>query len=243
MAFRAHFLISNVISFLWAGVFLLTYIYIFQHTQSVNGWNVEQILLLTSLYFLSDRIFDSFFSVNFEEFVELVNTGTLDFYLLKPVATQFMVSLRKFSFSFLFSLLAMVGVAVYLIGRYFYPVSLITLLLFVAIFICGVVIVYSLWFMSLLPVFWWGRADNIQHLFRPLHQLTRIPIDITGRVLKPLFTFVIPLAFVSTVPAQTLTAKVSPWLIIYGVAAAAVSLWLSNRAWHFALGHYTSASS
>jgi ABC-2 type transport system permease protein len=122
-------------------------------------------------------------------------------------------------------------------------VPLINLVLFIAVFVSGVVIVYSLWFMSLLPVFWWGRADNIQHLFRPLHQLTRIPIDITGRVLRHLFTFVIPLAFVSTVPAQALAVGVSPWLIVYGILAAVFSLWLSNRAWHFALRHYTSASS
>jgi ABC-2 type transport system permease protein len=243
MEFRAHFLLSNLISFLWAGVFLLTYIFIFRHTDSVGGWTVEQVLLLSVLYFLSDRIFDSFFSINFEEFVSLVNTGKLDLYLTKPVESQFMVSLRRFSFSFVFSLLVMAGIAVYLVGRYFWPVPLINLLLFIAVFVSGVVIVYSLWFMTLLPVFWWGRADNIQHLFRPMHQLTRIPIDITGRFLRPLFTFIIPLIFVSTVPAQTLAGKLSWPLAVYGVAAAAFLLWLSHRLWHFALRHYTSASS
>jgi len=86
-------------------------------------------------------------------------------------------------------------------------------------------------------------VDNIQHLFRPFHQLTRIPIDITGKVLRPLFTFVIPLAFVATIPAQALIGKLSPWLVVYGVGAAAFLLWLSHRLWNFALRHYTSASS
>jgi len=45
--------------------------------------------------------------------------------------------------------------------------------------------------MTLLPVFWWGRVDNIQHLFRPLHQLCRVPIDVVGRF-KSILTYIIP---------------------------------------------------
>jgi ABC-2 type transport system permease protein len=243
MEFRTHFWLSNLISFSWASVFLLTYIYIFRQTQSVNGWTIESVLLLTGLYFLSDRIFDSFFEVNFEEFIALVNTGRLDLFLTKPVSSQFMVSLRRFSFSFLFSSLVMAGLVIYLVRTYFWPVAAVNLLVFGAVFLSGVVITYSLWFMTLLPVFWWGRADNIQHLFHPVYQLARIPIDITGKILRPLFTFVIPLAFVATVPVQSLIGNLSPWLAVYGVAAAAFLLWLSHRLWHFALRHYTSASS
>ena len=243
MEFRAHFFLSNLISISWSTVFLLTYFFIFRQTNSVNGWTLEQTLLLTAIYFLADRVFDSFLEINFEEFVNLVNTGRLDLILTKPVNSQFIVSLRRFSFSFIISSLMMLSLLAYLVWRYFWPLPAVNLLFFMIIFLSGVVIVYSLWFMTLLPVFWWGRADNIQHLFRPLHQLTRIPIDITGKVLRPLFTFVIPLAFVSTIPAQALIGKLSPWLVVYGVFAAAFLLWLSNRAWHFSLRHYSSASS
>lgn len=243
MEFRTHFVLSNLISLSWASVFILTYIFIFRQTESVNGWTIEQILVLTSLYFLSDRVFDSFFEINFEDFIYMVNAGTLDFYLTKPVQSQFLVSLRRFSFSFLISFVAMAAVAVYLIKRYFWPLPLSNLFLFLIIFASGIIIVYSLWFMILLPVFWWGRASNIQHLFRPFHQLTRIPIDITGPILKPLFTFAIPLAFVATIPAQSLIGTLSPGLIVYGVFAATALLWLSHRLWLFSLKHYTSASS
>lgn len=243
MEFRANFIISNLVSFSWAGVFLLGYVFIFRQTQSVQGWTVEQVLLLTALYFLSDRIFDSFIERNFMEFISLVNTGRLDLLLTKPVNTQFMVSLRYFSFSFIFSSLAMLGLVIYLIKVYFWPVPLTNLLIFPLVFIAGAVITYSLWFMTLLPVFWWGRADNLQHLFRPFHQITRIPIDITGKILRPLLTFVIPLAFISTVPAQILIGKLSLTLAAYGLVAAAFLLWLSHRLWNFALRHYSSASS
>lgn len=243
MEFRVHFFLSNLISISWSTVFLLTYFFIFSQIKSVNGWTLEQMLLLTAIYFLADRIFDSFLEINFEEFVDLVNTGRLDLILTKPVNSQFIVSLRRFSFSFIISSLIMVSLLIYLVVHYFLPLPLINILAFLLIFSAGVVISYSLWFMTLLPVFWWGRVDNIQHLFRPFHQLTRIPIDITGSVLRPLFTFVFPLAFVATVPTKTLIGKPDFNLIIYGVLAAAFFFYLSHRLWNFALRHYTSASS
>ncbi|MEK7513304.1 MAG: ABC-2 family transporter protein [Patescibacteria group bacterium] len=243
MEFRAHFFLSNLISISWSAVFLLTYFFIFRQTSSVNGWTLEQMLLLTAIYFLADRVYDSFLEMNFEDFVNLVNTGRLDLILTKPVNSQFIVSLRRFSFSFTISSLMMFGLLVYLVVHYFWPLPLINLLVGLLIFIAGLVISYSLWFMTLLPVFWWGRVDNIQHLFRPFHQLSRIPIDITGRFIQPLFTFIFPLAFIATVPTQALTGQLNWPLIGYGVFAAALLFYLSHRLWNFALRHYTSASS
>ena len=70
MEFRAHFFLSNLISISWSAVFLLTYFFIFRQTSSVNGWTLEQMLLLTAIYFLADRVYDSFLEMNFEDFVK-----------------------------------------------------------------------------------------------------------------------------------------------------------------------------
>jgi len=242
MEFRSNFIFHNLVSLIWAVVVMLVFFFIYQQVNTVNGWNMEAVLLLTAIYFLVDRIFDSFFEINFNNFVPLVNTGQLDLILIKPVSSQFFVSLRRFSFSMLFSNLTMIGVIIYLSLTYFSPVYWWQAVSFLILLFCSVVITYSLWFITLLPVFWWGRVDNIQHLFRPFHQLCRVPIDVVGRF-KSILTYIIPLAFVATIPAQSLIGKLSPWLVIYGVLAAGFLLWLSHRLWNFALRHYTSASS
>lgn len=242
MEFRGNFILHNLISLIWAIVVMLVFFFIYQQVNTVNGWTMEEVLLLTAVYFLVDRIFDSLFEINFNNFVPLVNTGQLDLILIKPASSQFFVSLRQFSFAMIFSNLAMAGVIIYLALTYFSPIYWWQVVGFLVLLACSVVITYSLWFMTLLPVFWWGRVDNIQHLFRPFHQLCRVPIDVVGRF-KPFLTFVIPLAFVATVPARVITKTVSPWLIVYGIFAAVFLLWLSHRLWLFALRHYTSASS
>lgn len=242
MEFRSHFIFNNVISFTWALLVMLVFFFMYQHVSVINGWRLEEILLLTAIYFLVDRIFDSFFEINFDNFVPLVNTGQLDGILTKPISSQFFVSLRQFSFAMLFSNLTMVAVIIYLSQRYFSPVYWWEIINFLILLSCSVVITYSLWFMTLMPVFWWGRVENLQHLFRPFHQICRVPIDVAGRF-RPLLTYIIPLAFVATIPTQSLTGKLFYPLIIYGILAATFFLWLSRRLWNFSLKHYTSASS
>lgn len=242
MEFRSHFILNNLISFAWSMVVMLTFFFIYQHVDAVSGWQVQEMLLLTAIYFLVDRIFDSFFEINFNNFIALVNNGDLDGVLLKPVSSQFLVSLRRFSFSMLFSNLTMIGVIIYLSVTYFSPIYWWQVLIFLILLAASVIITYSLWFITMLPIFWWGRVDNLQHLFRPFHQLCQMPIEITGRF-KPLLTYIVPLAFVATVPAESLIGRLNYALVFYGVAAAAGLLWLSHRLWQWALGYYTSASS
>ncbi|MFH1280268.1 MAG: ABC-2 family transporter protein [Candidatus Beckwithbacteria bacterium] len=242
MEFRSHFIIQNIVSAVWALIVLVTFLFIFNHVSSVNGWDLHSMLLLTAIYFLVDRIFDSLFEINLWDLTTLVNTGNLDTILTKPVSSQFMVSLRKFSFSMFFSNLAMIGLIIYLIINFYSPISFIQIISFLILIICSIVITYSLWFISVLPIFWWGRLDNIHHLFRPFHQLGRVPIDVTGS-LKPFFTYIFPLAFVSTIPAQAIIGNLSYWLLFYGIIISIVLLVISNKLWNFSLRYYTSASS
>ncbi len=242
MEFRSHFILQNFISLAWAGVVMVTFFFIYRQVNVVNGWTLEMMLLLTAIYFLVDRIFDSFFEINFGNFITIVNTGQLDLVLTKPVSSQFFVSLRQFSFAMIFSNFTMIGVIIYLVSRYFFPISWLQIFTFIILILVSVVITYSLWFITLLPVFWWGRVDNMQHLFRPFHQLCRIPIDVTGKF-RLFLTYIMPLAFIATIPAKSLISTVAPWLIFYGILAAGFLLWLSHRLWRFSLKYYTSASS
>ena len=87
MEFRSNFIWHNLVSLIWAVVVMLVFFFIYQQVNTVNGWTMEAVLLLTAVYFLVDRIFDSFFEINFDNFVPLVNTGQLDLILIKPASS------------------------------------------------------------------------------------------------------------------------------------------------------------
>jgi len=57
------------------------------------------------------------------------------------------------------------------------------------------------------------------------------------------FTFIVPIAFLTTVPAETLLGRGEPMWIMGSMFLAIGLLYVSNQFWRFALKFYTSASS
>ena len=243
MQFRSHFWIFVVVNLIWAGMAMITFRFIFNQTNQVGGWTFPAILVLTATYYLFDRIFQLLFEVNFYRINYLVNSGDLDLILTKPVSGQFFISLRQVSLPHLFVILPLLITLIWLIKIYFWPIALINILAYGFLLLCGLVIVYSFWFMTLTAVFWLGNIENIVYLFGSVYEVSRIPADVTGLVLRPLLTYFLPLAFVATVPTQVLTGQINFGLVVFGVLAAAFWLWVSRLVWQLALRHYSSASS
>ena len=90
---------------------------------------------------------------------------------------------------------------------------------------------------------WFVKTWNATEVLRAALTAGRFPLSAYPPGLRLLFTLVLPVAFLTTVPAEALLGRASlPWLA-GSVLVAALSLALSRAFWQFALRHYTSASS
>src|SRR5262245_34174959 len=102
MTFRANFFIECISSLSWILMNLGFYALIFTYRPSIGddtGWGkYEFFVFLSTTYFINSLV-EAFFMPNAEEFSELVRTGGLDFALLKPIDTQFLISLTKVDWS------------------------------------------------------------------------------------------------------------------------------------------------
>ena len=90
---------------------------------------------------------------------------------------------------------------------------------------------------------WLVRVDNLWVLGESIMQIARYPVDIYQGILKRLFVYAVPLAFLATMPARQLVLGFDGAMLMLGIAWAAVFLILSRVFWRFAMRHYTSASS
>lgn len=243
MQFRGHFWLYLVINIIWAGLAMVTFLFIFNQVSQVKGWTFPAMLLLTATFYFFDRLFNTLFEINFTRFNDLVNQGDLDLVLSKPVSSQFFISLRQTSLANLFGAVSMAVAVLWLLDHYFTLIFWPNLVVYAYLLLCGLIVVYALWFMSLTFVFWWGNVENIHHLFRPFYEVVRIPTNITGKILAPALTYFLPLAFVATVPVKVLIGTLNWPLVGFGTLAAVFWLWLSHKFWRFALKHYSSASS
>ena len=61
--------------------------------------------------------------------------------------------------------------------------------------------------------------------------------------MRTLLTFVVPVAFATTFPAQALLGAADTQLMLVGVAIAALPLLASHLFWNYAVRSYTSARS
>ena len=74
-------------------IFLLSIF--FQSTDNIGGWKFEQALIIQGIYTILNGITNTWFNPNLTEIVKHIREGTLDFVLLKPIDSQFFISLKK----------------------------------------------------------------------------------------------------------------------------------------------------
>lgn len=206
-----------------------------------QGWSWEEALAVLGFFTILEGFSSTILGPNLNKIVAHIREGTLDFILLKPVSSQFWLSLRSLSPwglpDVLFGLL-LVGYAGTRLGLApgSYLLSAVPLLF-------GLVILYSLWFMLGATSIWFVKIYNVTEVLRGLLQAGRYPMVAYPSAYRFFFTFVIPVAFLTTIPAEALLGRVQ-WTWIVGAALLAAGLLVASGAfWRFALRSYTSASS
>jgi len=241
--FRGNFLLLNIGSLLWSLTLVFYYFFVFNHVSSVKGWSFGHSLVLVGIYLMFDSVIKALVENNFSQFPRIIYKGELDFILTKPANSQFLVSFSRFSLRNFLRLFAGLAIVLWSIFSFKIKISFFGFLIAFSAFILGIIVVYSLWFMILLLAFYLGYIENLYFLFYPLLRISRIPIDTFPKPAQIIFSFVLPLVFISTVPAKAIWGQVSWQIMVYGFFAAVFLLYLSHRLWNLALKSYSSASS
>jgi ABC-2 type transport system permease protein len=242
LEFRANFVAKIGQNVIWIFFFILILLVIYRNTNSVAGWTRGDAFVLAATCFFMNALFSAFF-MSLNEIPQQVRKGTLDFVLTKPIDTQFWVSTRKFNFDQVGTLLA--GLVMIVYGGWsaqIHPGSAQWIAYFVLV-AAATLIFYSFNLALMTTGIWLVRVDNLWVLGETVMQIARYPLDIYSSGLRAGLTFIVPLAFLATVPARQLVRGFDVKMLLLGVVWAAVSVGLSRLFWRFALTQYGSASS
>jgi ABC-2 type transport system permease protein len=242
MEYRADFFTRLVASLLG----LLTTIgglsIAFQYTAQIKGWSFPQVLVLLAVYYLMDGLIEMFIAPNMREIMVKVREGTLDFVLLKPVSSQFMATFRTINVWRAANLLVGAGLLVYTMRRLALVVGAQQAGAFALTLVAGVGVVYSFWLVLVTLTFWFVRIENIEQIVWQAFEAGRYPVEIYPGWLRATLTYVVPVAFIITVPARALAGRLDPGFVAVSLAVALGSLVLSSLFWRFGLRYYTGAS-
>lgn len=262
MTFRLNFFLQCVSSLGWTLMNVGFYLILFQYTGSIGedtGWDRDRFFLFLATTWFINSLVQAFFMPNAQEFSELIRTGRLDFALLKPIDTQFLISFHRIDWSALSNFAA--GLVIAVVSLYQLatrevaphvpsPVSAGLYVVFVA---CGAAIMYSLMISLSATSIWLGRNQTLYNFWFYITNFSRYPMEIYnrgwGKPLFGLFTFVVPILVVVNVPARLLAKPLEPrapweWLLVAWAALATVLSVVASRAvFKLALKSYRSASS
>lgn len=242
LEFRANFVAKVLQNVVWIGFFLLVILVVYRNTDSVAGWNRGDAFVLAATCFVMNAIVSALF-MSLQEIPEQVRRGTLDFVITKPVDTQFWVSTRKFNFDQIGTLLAglaMIGVGVATAGI---SADALQWMAYIVLTLASTLLFYSFNLALMTLGIWLVRVDNLWVLGETVMQIARYPLDIYSAGLQRMLTYMIPLAFIATVPSRQLVKGYDPTMLVLGIVWSLGAFLFARWFWNFALRHYSSASS
>jgi len=247
MQYRADFVVRGLLAFLWIVVTLVPVMVVFGARRTVAGWSFPEALVVVGWFTLLHAALEGAVSPSLTAVVEHVRHGTLDFVLLKPADAQFLMSTAKFEPWRAIDILGALLIFGYAFRQIGHVPSVARVLEGLVFFVLALLILYSIWILVVSAAFWVVKVDNLSYLFGSVFDAARWPIDVFNGVfrgaLRIVFTFVFPLAVMTTYPAQALLGTLR-WTTAVGALVGGVAFAIVARAvWMRALALYTSASS
>jgi ABC-2 type transport system permease protein len=243
MAYRFNFIFQGVFSLAWMGVALIPLLIAFDKRPMVAGWDRNSALVMMAYFMAVKAIMEGIISPSLTNLVESIRSGAFDYTLLKPVDAQLMISASRYEPWRIFDLLGAIGLAIYAFVQKGHAPEPQHLAAGLGLFIAGIFAVYALWIVCAAASFWVVRLDNLVYLLQAVFDIARWPVQVFSPVWRLLFTFVIPVAVMTTFPAMALLGTLSPRAALATVGGSLLMLVVSRMIWRSAIRNYTSASS
>lgn len=243
MQYRGDFLVDGPISLLWAATALSPLFVVYRDRTSVAGWQFGEALLVTGWFLLLTGVLEGAINPSLTSVVDHIRKGTLDFVLLKPADAQFLVSTARFEpwrANHILTATVVFVWAFWSMGRAPSPWGLAAALL---LLVSSTVLLYSLWILTVSAAFYVVKVDNLTYLFNSIFDAARWPRSFFPGVMRFVFTAIIPLAIMTTFPAEAMLGRLATQSLFISVGGSFAFAMLARFVWTRSIRRYTSASS
>ncbi len=243
LQYRLEFAVEGGLALLWVGVTLFPLIVVFGNRPEVAGWTFPEMLVVLGWFVALKGVLEGTLSPSLMQVVEHVRKGTLDFVLLKPADAQLLVSLSKIEPWRLIDLAAAGAIFAIAFRRIGHSPGAPEVLLAAVLLCAATLVLYSIAILVVSVAFVAVRVDNLLYLFQSIFDVARWPSTIFRGLLSVLFTFVLPLALMTTYPALALLGKLTIGTAAGALLGTLLFAAVARAIWLASIRRYTSASS
>ncbi len=242
LQYRVNFVVQLFQSVIQVGTGLAVLALVYSHTDELNGWSESELLTVLGVQILLGGVIRAAVQPNMVQLMEDVREGTLDYALTKPEDAQLLVSVRQFRIWQLTDIVSgaiLVAVGLSGVER---SVGLLDAIAFGVALSLGAVLIYCFWLLITTGSFWIVRMEHVLELFEGVYLTGRFPVGIYPAWLRYTVTFLVPIAFAVTVPAEAMTSRLDAGTLLLSFGFGAALFTFTRWFWRFGLRHYSGAS-
>jgi len=243
LAYRADTVVNILLNIMWLGWELLGLSIIFSNTETLGGWGFGELIALLGVFRLINTLMIALIWPNTEKFNQSIRDGSMDYTILQPANSMFLVTFSRITvwrFWDLILAVILIVVGITKSGDVTTPLSTLT---FILLTVSGAIVIYSLWIVLIALTFWFTKFDNNVTILQALLDAGRYPVTVYPIWLRIIVTFIIPIAVATTVPLQALRGELDPQRVLIFVVIGVASFLVSTRIWKAGLKRYSGASS
>jgi ABC-2 type transport system permease protein len=243
MAYRVDTVINILLNLMWLGWDLLSLSIIFSNTESLAGWGPGELIALLGVFRLVNTLMSTVIWPATEKFNASIRDGSLDYVLIQPANSLFLVSFSRIVVWRVWDLVLAIILITLGIHMSSLAATLHTLIAFLLLLITGVLVIFSLWVVLIALTFWFVKFDNNVTILQALLDSGRYPATIYPTWLRIIVTYLVPIAVATTVPLQGLRGDLSSIQLWVFMAVGVLSFTIAIQIWKAGIRQYSGASS
>lgn len=242
LQYRVNFALQVLQSFLAVAVGLIVFQLVFSHTTELNGWRHSELLAILGVQAVMTGVIHVLIQPNMMRLTEDVREGKLDHALTKPVDAQMLVSVREVQLWQAVDIPIGAVVIAVALARIEGEVGALDALAFALALAFGAVLLYCFWLCLATGSFWVVQMWFLPELFEGIFQTGRWPVGIYPDWLRFSITFLVPIAFAITLPAEAVTSRLEWETLVFAALFTACAFAFARWFWRLGLRRYSGAS-
>jgi ABC-2 type transport system permease protein len=242
LQYRANFWVQlgNSVIVLATGIVAIALV--FYQTDTLGGWTRPELIALMGIHIMIGGVIRTLIQPNVTRLLEEVQEGKLDYALIRPIDSQLLVSVREISLWSMIDVVMGLGVVVWAAFDMTGVVGVGQVLAFLVTAACGIVIMYCIWMAMATITFKLVDIYRSVQVLGGIYDAARWPVSIYPGWLRGALTFIIPLAFAVTVPAEAVSARLDWTMLVWALVVTAIAAALTRRLWRWGVRGYSGAS-
>lgn len=240
MEYRLNFVLRATIEFSYLLMSVILFNIIYMNVDSIAGWSHNEMLLLVLITNLLDSVLTMLFNVGLSSIPQMINDGTLDFLLLKPINKRFYISFRKFELSQIINLAMNFMFSAYVISQMNIELSVGKIAFFILLFIISILIMYNIYFFIMIISFWTVKIDTGVSIFYQLFNVGNKPMEIFDNKIRKIFIYVVPIFVAFNYPIKYLMGKFDIKMLLVSFFTAMMLTIITQIFFKAALKKYSS---